>query len=296
MKLNIPQLNKQDTEMDTIDLMDAIIELEQTTNDFNSLVESYLTVAEIKNAIDGCEIDDAMLAYAGEAIGQIAPAFIEKDSPTAVLQLTANLEEAAKVVDKTLKKTIKKFNKTVHGLFTSIIRIIIDIQKTRLVAKIDKILGKPKVSWGYFVKTLNSVKLLDIDINGNADIDAVIATINTTLDAYAELRDCIIDNDYSKFNDIEIPKQLYLIGTKCKEIEASDYLRKIITLFKNEDIPATIKVILSKKIPASDITTDDMSADILKTTIIILNTISSNIVTYYRGVYNAFYVCTKLIK
>ena len=97
MKLNIPTENTivHDTD-DTVldDVFILLSEFNDVIYELDTTIDSYETVMEIKDSIAEHGIDETMLAYAGEAIGTFAPAFVEGDTTLAVQQMEEGLKAA----------------------------------------------------------------------------------------------------------------------------------------------------------------------------------------------------------
>ena len=103
--------------MSDYDMVTATLELNDIIAEVKELTESADTVAQIKAAITGREIDEGLLAYAGESIGQLAPAFVAGDSDDAVEQMEEGLKEFGKKVVDLVKRMVAAIVKFFKKIF-----------------------------------------------------------------------------------------------------------------------------------------------------------------------------------
>lgn len=129
-----------DTEVAEFDIVDAVLTLDSVLEETGELIASANTVADVQAAVSGHEIGSAFLAYAGESIGQLAPAFVEGNSDEAVEQM----EEGLKEFGKSVMKLIRKIMEAIGNFFKKILPFLrssgekIDLLTTKL-GKADKL-------------------------------------------------------------------------------------------------------------------------------------------------------------
>ena len=131
----------EEKEGSMFDLVEAVLTMDSVLAETGELITSAETVEEIKESITGREIDGAILAYAGESIGQIAPSFVTGDSDEAVEQM----EEGLKEFGKSVMDLIKKIFAAIGNFFKKILPFLRGTEE-----KIDGLLKKfegKKVSW-----------------------------------------------------------------------------------------------------------------------------------------------------
>lgn len=215
-------------EVCALDMVDAILELDAVLAETDDIFRSVSTVEDIKSAITGREIDAALLAYAGESIGLIAPAFTEGDSEAAVQQM----EEGLKDFGASVMKLIRKIMEAIKNFFKKLLPFIsgtgekIDILTTKL-AKADK------VEWK---KDEGSVVIYNKISDVLTSVETVVAILENVLDVIAggSLKS---PDDFSQWKTMvdiakgegayDIEKNKADVGKEEKpksEVSASDYL------------------------------------------------------------------------
>ena len=218
-------------EFNEYDLVDALMAFNDTIVEIEDISRSIETVTEIKDAIDGREIDGAMLAYAGESIGQIAPAFIAGDSDEAVQQMEEGLKKATSAIGSIIKKiftSISNFFKKVIGFFKK--------KSDDITEKVDKLTNQANEA----LKKASDLKKSDILGWKSHDASAKFPEVHL----YEILSESDVDKTIDAINKAaEHLESISRTNDKGKSgldyIFASDSIRAIVSgkgAFGNDDI------------------------------------------------------------
>ena len=99
------------------DIVAAALMLGDAINETEMLSKSLETITDIKKAITGRELGDAMVEYMGESIIDIAPAFRSKSVIDGIEQLEEGLRNANTAVANAVKKVLDAFVTFIEKVF-----------------------------------------------------------------------------------------------------------------------------------------------------------------------------------
>ena len=242
---------QEDFEFDAMNIVETVTEFNEAVVEFNKIVESYTTVTEIKDAINGREIGDAFAAYVGDALTPIAPAFTKKNSVDTVEQLEAALESVDIKIISVIKTVFRKLGEMLRRITATIKKSFSDSQRRALIKHLDNILAKPGAihySSDKYPDKYPLAVISTVDSNGkfSGDVEGTLAAMHTDFDIYFKVRECLISNKAEDINEINIDKVANLQFIEFQKMHREQDLRVILSFIRDIISDAAIPGLIAK--------------------------------------------------